>query len=92
MRVHPVANWLRWIIVLAPTAALAQFGATPLAPPPQPAGPPGAREGVALGDQARVSRRITSACAGKRRTSSERDGITKWAKSKPGATVQPHNA
>ena len=38
MRFDRAARHVRWLLVLVPTAALAQFGAVPLAPPPQPAG------------------------------------------------------
>ena len=39
----------------------------------------------------RVSRRTTSACCGNRARRSSRDGISKSAKSKPGATVHPQS-
>jgi hypothetical protein len=42
--------------------------------------------------QLRVSRVSRSACCGKRERISAQAGISKSAKSKPGATVHPHSA
>lgn len=38
MRWHHAVRHVRWLLVLVPTVSLAQLGAVPLAPPPQPPG------------------------------------------------------